>query len=168
MLTIQEQIQEVNDRLQYWEKKVEELGAVGKLEKIADVYQEAMGQVSLCLDEWISLQDELNSTKEEGQLDRTEVLKPKLYSLKFYADGAGGVSDKLFCYPVHHGGHTADLLTWFIKRGLTIKAVWVVGGLGGVRGVQLGRGELAYLTCSGEREKNRIRAILMNKFPKLG
>ena len=41
MLTIPEQIQEVNDRLQYWEKEVEELAAMGKAEEIADVYREA-------------------------------------------------------------------------------------------------------------------------------
>ena len=61
MLTIPEQIQEVNDRLQYWEKEVEELAAMGKAEEIADVYREAMGQVNLCLDELIYLQDELSS-----------------------------------------------------------------------------------------------------------
>ena len=168
MLTIQERIEEVNGRFKYWENEVDELAAMGKSDDITTGYQKANNQLSLCLEEWIILQDELNSTKKEEQVDGVGVLKPELYLLKFYAGGAGGVSNKLFCYSVHHGGHTADLLTWFIKRGLAIKAVWVVGGLGGVEGVQLGRGELAYLTCSGEREKNRIRAILMSKFPKLG
>ena len=59
MLTLQEQIQEVNDRFQYWTKEVEELGAVGSLDEIEDVYQEAKGQVSLCLDELASLQNEI-------------------------------------------------------------------------------------------------------------
>ena len=167
MLTIQERIEKVNDRFKYWENEVYEMAAMSKSDDIKVGYQEANNQLSLCLEEWVILQDELNSTKEKEQINGAEVLRPKLYSLKFYANGAGEVSDKLFCYPVHHGGHTADLLTRFIKSGLTIKAAYLVGGLSGEKGVQLGRGELEYLTCTGEKEKNRIRAILMSKFPKL-
>ena len=167
MLTLQEQIQEVNDRLQYWEKEVEELAAMGKLEEIADVYQEALGQVSLCLDELIYLQDELGSKEVKSQIDEIGPLETKLYSLRFYADGPGGLLNKFFCYPVHHGRHTADLLMKFIRKGLTIKAAYLVGGSGGEKGVQLGRGELAYLMCTGEKEQSRIRAILLSKFPRL-
>ncbi len=167
MLTLQEQIQEVNDRLQYWEKEVEELAAMGKLEEIADVYQEALGQVSLCLDELIYLQDELGSKGVKSQADGVGPLETKLYSLRFWADGPGGLLNKFFCYPVHHGRHTADLLMRFIGKGLTIKAAYLVGGSGGEKGVQLGRGELAYLMCTGEKEQSRIRAILLSKFPRL-
>jgi hypothetical protein len=167
MLTLQEQIQEVNDRLQYWEKEVEELAAMGKLEEIADVYQEALGQVSLCLDELIYLQDELGSKGVKSQADGVGPLETKLYSLRFWADGPGGLLNKFFCYPVHHGRHTADLLMRFIGKGLTIKAAYLVGGSGGETGVQLGRGELAYLMCTGEKEQSRIRAILLSKFPRL-
>lgn len=167
MLTIQEQIQEVNERLEYWEKEVEELGELGHREEIADVYQEARGQVNLCLDELICLQDEL--TRTQGKDAFKEVPGGiKLYSLRFYADGSGGLVNKLFCYPVHHGRHVADLLVRFIKKGLTIKAAWLVGGAGGEKGVQLGRGELAYLTCSGDKEQERVRSILLAKFPRLG
>lgn len=167
MLTLQEQIQEVNDRLQYWEKEVEELAAIGKAEEIADVYQEAMGQVSLCLDELIYLQDELGSKGVKSQIDEIGPLETKLYSLRFYADGPGGLLNKFFCYPVHHGRHTADLLLKFIGKGLTIKAAYLVGGAGDEKGVQLGRGELAYLMCTGEKEQSKIRAILLSKFPRL-
>lgn len=168
MLTIPEQIQEVNDRLQYWEKEVEELSELGRREEIADVYQEARGQVNLCLDELIYLQDELASTRGKNTLERVEPSEIKLYSLRFYADGSGGLVNRLFCYPVHHGGHMADLLCRFIQRGLTIRAAYLVGGAGGERGVQLGRGELAFLTCSGDREQKRVRSILLAKFPRLG
>jgi len=167
MLTLREQIEEVNDRLQYWEKEVDELAAVEKAEEIADVYQEAIGQVNLCMDELIYLQDELNNSKEINICIPDESEQKKLYSLRFYADGPGGLLNKLFCYPVHHGRHTADLLMRFIKKGLTIKSAFVVGGAGGDKGVQLGLGELAYLTCPGEKEQNRIRAILLSKFPRL-
>jgi len=167
MLTLREQIEEVNDRLQYWEKEVDELAAVEKAEEIADVYQEAIGQVNLCMDELIYLQDELNNSKEISICIPDESEQKKLYSLRFYADGPGGLLNKLFCYPVHHGRHTADLLMRFIKKGLTIKSAFVVGGAGGDKGVQLGLGELAYLTCPGEKEQNRIRAILLSKFPRL-
>ncbi|RZK34950.1 MAG: hypothetical protein EOO61_12745 [Hymenobacter sp.] len=163
-MTIQEQIREVNDRLQYWENEVAELAAIGKAEEIADVYQEAVNQVNLCVDELICLQDEVGS---KSQVDETGPLGTKLYSLRFYADEPGGLLNKLFCYPVHHGRHTADLLMRFIKKGLTIKSAFVVGGAGGDRGVQLGLGELAYLTCTGEKEQGRIRAILLSKFPRL-
>ena len=168
MVAIQERIREVDERCEYWEKERAELATMGKSEEIDDKLRKANSQLNICLEGWTILNDELNSTKEKGQIDGAEVLRPKLYSLKFYADGAEGVSDKLFCYPVHHGGHTADLLTRFIKSGLTIKAAYLVGGLSGEKGMQLGRGELEYLTCTGEKEKNRIRAILMSKFPKLG
>jgi len=164
MLTLQEQIQEVNERLQYWEKEVEKLAAIGKAEEIADVYQEAVNQVNLCMDELVYLQDEVGS---KSQVDGIGPLETKLYSLRFYADGPGGLLNKLFCYPVHHGRHTADLLIRFIRKGLTIKSAFVVGGAGGDRGVQLGLGELAYLTCTGEKEQSRIRAILLSKFPRL-
>jgi hypothetical protein len=167
MLTLREQIEEVNDRLQYWEKEVDELAAVEKAEEIADVYQEAIGQVNLCMDELIYLQDELNNSKEINICIPDESEQKKLYSLRFYADGPGGLLNKLFCYPVHHGRHTADLLMRFIKKGLTIKSAFVVGGAGGDKGVQLGLGELAYLTCPGEKEQNRIRSILLSKFPRL-
>jgi len=167
MLTLQEQIQEVNDRLQYWEKEVEELAGLGKLEEIADVYQEAKSQVSLCLDELIYLQDELGSKGVKSQIDEVGPLGAKLYSLRFWADGPGELLNKFFCYPVHHGRHTADLLMKFIGKGLTIKAAYLVGGSGGEKGVQLGRGELAYLMCTGEKEQSRIRAILLSKFPRL-
>lgn len=167
MLTLREQIEEVNDRLQYWEKEVDELAAVEKAEEIADVYQEAIGQVNLCMDELIYLQDELNNSKEINICIPDKSEQKKLYSLRFYADGPGGLLNKLFCYPVHHGRHTADLLMRFIKKGLTIKSAFVVGGAGGDKGVQLGLGELAYLTCPGEKEQNRIRAILLSKFPRL-
>lgn len=167
MLTLREQIEEVNDRLQYWEKEVDELAAVEKAEEIADVYQEAIGQVNLCMDELIYLQDELNNSKEISICIPDESEQKKLYSLRFYADGPGGLLNKLFCYPVHHGRHTADLLMRFIKKGLTIKSAFVVGGAGGDKGVQLGLGELAYLTCPGEKEQNRIRSILLSKFPRL-
>jgi hypothetical protein len=167
MLTLQEQIQEINDRLQYWEKEVEELAGLGKLEEIADVYQEAKSQVSLCLDELIYLQDELGSKEVKSQIDELGPLGDKLYSLRFWADGPGGLLNKFFCYPVHHGRHTADLLMKFIGKGLTIKAAYLVGGSGGEKGVQLGRGELAYLMCTGEKEQSRIRAILLSKFPRL-
>ncbi len=168
MLTLQEQIQEVNDRLQYWENEVEELAEMGKLECIRDVYQEARGQVNLCLDELICLQDELNSTQGKSAIRAVQPAGIKLYSLRFYADEPGGMLNKFFCYPVHHGGHMADLLTRFIRKGLAIKAAYLVGGPGGERGVQLGRGDLAYLTCSGEKEQNKVREILMAKFPRLG
>lgn len=168
MLTLKQQIQEVNDRLEYWEKEVEELGLLGRPKEIADVYQEARGQVNLCLDELICLQDELTSTQGKNALQRVEPGEIKLYSLRFYADGSGGLINKLFCYPVHHGGHMADLLARFIQKGLTIKAAYLVGGAGGERGVQLGRGELAYLTCSGNQEQRKVRAILLAKFPRLG
>lgn len=59
MLILQEQIQEVHDRLQYWGKEVKELETIGNLEEIADVYQEARGQISLCLNELECLQGEL-------------------------------------------------------------------------------------------------------------
>ncbi|RZK43271.1 MAG: hypothetical protein EOO61_05060 [Hymenobacter sp.] len=167
MLTIQEQIQEINDRLQYWEKEVEELAAIGKAEEIADVYQEAVNQVNLCIDELVYLQDELNSNGELNTCITGKSERIKVYSLRFYADGPGGLLNKLFCYPVHHGRHTADLLMRFIRKGLTIKSAFVVGGAGGDRGVQLGLGELAYLTCTGEKEQARIRAILLSKFPRL-
>jgi len=166
-MTLQEQIQEVNDRLQYWEKEVEELAGMGKLEEIADVYQEARSQVSLCMDELISLQDELNSSRQKNQLSGAGPIELKLYSLRFYTDGPGGLMNKFFCYSVHHGGHAADLLTKFISKGLTIKAAYMVGGTGGERGVQLGRGELAYLTCTREVDQARARAILLSKFPRL-
>ncbi|TDN37234.1 hypothetical protein E4631_25560 [Hymenobacter sp. UV11] len=166
-MTIPEQIQEVNDRLQYWEKEVEELAAMGKAEEIADVYQEAMGQVNLCLDELIYLQDELGGEGIKSQIDEVRPIGIKLYSLRFWADGPGGLLNKFFCYPVHHGRHTADLLMKFIGKGLTIKAAYLVGGSGGEKGVQLGRGELAYLMCTGEKEQSRIRAILLSKFPRL-
>jgi len=167
MLTLQEQIQEVNDRLQYWEKEVEELAGLGKLEEIDDVYQEAKSQVSLCLDELIYLQDELGSKGVKNQIDEVGPLGAKLYSLRFWADGPGELLNKFFCYPVHHGRHTADLLMKFIGKGLTIKAAYLVGGSGGEKGVQLGRGELAHLMCTGEKEQGRIRAILLSKFPRL-
>lgn len=167
MIAIQERIREVDERFEYWEKKRAELATMSESDGISDKLRKVDSQLNICLDEWTVLNDELNSTREKGQIDGAEVLRPKLYSLKFYADGTGGVSDKLFCYPVHHGGHTADLLTRFIRSGLTIKAAYLVGGREGVKGVQLGRGELEYLTCTGEKEKNRIRAILMSKFPKL-
>jgi hypothetical protein len=61
MLTLQEQIQEVGDRLQYWEKEVEELAALGQLHQVEDVYQEARGHVNLCLAELTCLQNEMNS-----------------------------------------------------------------------------------------------------------
>jgi hypothetical protein len=167
MLTLQEQIQEVNDRLQYWEKEVEELAIMGNLECIRDVYQEARGHVNLCLDELINLQDELASTQGKSNVG-TQPGGLKSYSLRFYADGPGGLFNKLFCYPVHHGGHLADLLARFIKKGLTIKAAYLVGGAGGDRGVQLSRGDLAYLTCSGDQEQRKVRAVLLAKFPGLG
>lgn len=167
MLTIQEQIQEVNDRLQYWEKEVEELVAIGKAEEIADVYQEAVSQVNLCMDELIYLQDELNSNGELNTCITRKSESMKVYSLRFYADGPGGLMNKLFCYPVNHGRHAADLLMRFIRKGLTIKSAFVVGGAGDDRGVQLGLGELAYLMCRGEKEQIRIRAILLSKFPRL-
>ncbi|MDQ2751635.1 MAG: hypothetical protein M3R72_01265 [Bacteroidota bacterium] len=167
MLTIQEQIEEVYDRLQYWEKEVEELEAIGKLEEIADMYQDARSQVNLCMDELIFLQDELNSKKEVSYSIREDKVKLRLYSVRFYADGPGGVMNKCFCYPVHHGGHIADLLKKFIIKGLTIKSVFVVGGAMGDKGMQLGLGDLAYLTCTGEKEQNRIREILLYKFPRL-
>lgn len=66
MLTLQEQIQEVGDRLQYWTKEVEELGAMGSLDEIEDVYQEAKGQVNLCLEEGAYLQKEMNSAPNKG------------------------------------------------------------------------------------------------------
>lgn len=167
MLILREQIQEVNDRLQYWEKEVEELAELGKLEEIADVYQEARSQVNLCMDELICLQDELENNGQKNQLSEVRPVELKLYSLRFYADGPGGLINKFFCYPVHHGRHTADLLMRFIGKGLTIKSAFVVGGAEGDKGVQLGRGELAYLTCTGEKEQSRIRAILLSKFPRL-
>ena len=167
MLTLQGQIQEINDRLQYWEKEVERLAVLGQLHQVENVYQEARGQVNLCLDELIYLQDELNSARGENALS-IELGGIKLYSLRFYADGPGGLVNKLFCYPVHHGRHLADLLVKFIKKGMTVKAAYMVGGVGGEKGIQLGRGELAYLTCSGDREQERVRSILMAKFPRLG
>ncbi len=168
VLTLQEQIEQVNDRLQYWEKEVEELTAMGQFDQVGDVYQEARGQVNLCLDELISLQDELSSTQGKKASREEETAGVKLYSLRFYADGPGGLSNKLFCYPVHHGGHLADLLARFIEKGLTIKAAYMVGGAGGDKGVQLGRGELAFLMCSGEKERSRVRAMLLGKFPRRG
>jgi len=167
MLTIQEQIEEVYDRLQYWEKEVEELEAIGKLEEITDVYQEARSQVNLCMDELIFLQDELDSKKEVSYSIIEDKVKLNLYSVRFYADRPGGVMNKFFCYPVHHGGHIADLLKRFIMKGLTIKSAFVVGSAGGDKGMQLGRGELAFLTCPGEKEQARLRAILLAKFPRL-
>lgn len=167
MLTIQEQIQEVNDRLQYWEKEVEELAAIGKAEEIVDVYQEAVSQVNLCMDELIYLQDELNSSRGLNICTIEKRGQIKMYSLRFYADGPNGLLNKLFCYPVHHGRHAADLLMRFIGKGLAIKSAFIVGGARGDKGVQLGLGELAYLTCTGEKEQGRIRTILLSKFPRL-
>jgi len=201
MMTIQEQIKEINTRLNYWDSVRDGLIAMNGTWKeteldywnsvkndlvamngtwkgtdmitisdneLDDIIRDIYVKQSIYLEQWVILNDELNSTEKKEQITEAEVLKPKLYSLKFYADDAGGISNKFFCYPVHHGGHTADLLTRFIKSGLTIKAAYLVGGLGGKKGVQLGTSELAYLTCSGEKEKNRIRTILMSKFPKLG
>jgi len=167
MLSLQDQIREVNDRLHYWEKEVDELAAIGKAQEIADVYQEAIGQVNLCMDELIYLQDKLNNSKDVNTCIIENSEKIKVYSLRFYADGPDGLLNKFFCYPVHHGKHIADLLMRFIRKGLTIKSAFVVGGAGGDKGVQLGLGELAYLMCPGEKEQNRIRAILLSKFPRL-
>lgn len=51
----------------------------------------------------------------------------KLYSLRFYADGPDGETpNKLFSYPIHQGGHGADLLLRFLRRGFEVKAVFVV------------------------------------------
>ena len=162
MLNLQERIREVNQRFEYWEAEVERLA----VDKTANVYQKAREQFSSCLDELICLQDELPTTEDKtpSGVDSRGVLR---YSLRFYGDGPEGFPDNLFCYPVHHGGHMADLLTRIIAKRRTVKAVFLVGGAGGGRGTQLSKSELDYLRCPGEREQGRIRAILMSKFPKL-
>lgn len=51
----------------------------------------------------------------------------KLYSIRFYADGPDGKTDnKLFSYSVYQGGHAADLLLRFLRKGFRIKSVYLV------------------------------------------
>lgn len=61
---------------------------------------------------------------------------PAQYHLKFYADcPAGGVANKLFCYPVHDGKHACDLLARFLVKGFKLRAAFL--GLPGAKGVAL-------------------------------
>lgn len=51
----------------------------------------------------------------------------KLYSIRFYADGPDGKTDnKLFTYSVYDGGHAADLLVRFLRKGFRVKSVYLV------------------------------------------
>ncbi|GGG62532.1 MULTISPECIES: hypothetical protein [Hymenobacter] len=51
----------------------------------------------------------------------------KLYSIRFYADGPDGKTDnKLFNYSVYQGGHAADLLLRFLRKGFRIKSVYLI------------------------------------------
>ena len=162
-----EQIQEVIAHLSYWEGIIKSIETSGQVDQLEERYKEARAQVDNYLDEWTCLQDERNQLikNQGGHTNSIEISGLRSYSLRFYADGPNGIADKLFCYSVHHGGHMADLLTRFMHKGLTVKAAFLVGGAGGARGMQLGRGELDYLRCPGEREQRKIRSMLLSKYP---
>ncbi len=65
MLTLQEQIEEVETRLRYWENELAEVSEMGKPDELEDVLEEARGGVNLCLEELASLRNELDSTQDK-------------------------------------------------------------------------------------------------------
>lgn len=88
-----------------------------------------------------------------------------MYSLKFYADCPEGESNKLFCYPVHHGGHAADLITRFMGKGFTIRAAFMVVEGSGTKGVQLAPVVLEHLAWSPGEMVARVKDELLTRFP---
>ncbi len=89
----------------------------------------------------------------------------KLYSLRFYADCPDGQIDKLFTYPVHHGGHAFDLIRRFLARGFTVRAAFMEAKEEGAPNEQLAVGVLVQLESGGPVEEARTRAGLLTKYP---
>jgi hypothetical protein len=65
MLTLQEQIEEVETRLRYWENELAEVNEMGRPDELEDILEEARGGVNLCLEELASLRNELDNTQDK-------------------------------------------------------------------------------------------------------
>lgn len=88
-----------------------------------------------------------------------------MYQLKFYADCPEGESNKLFCYPVHQGGHAADLITRFMGKGFKVRAAFMVVEGSGDRGMRLAQLVLEHLAWSSGEVVAAVRNELLIKFP---
>lgn len=88
-----------------------------------------------------------------------------LYSLRFYADCPDGKIDKLFSYPVHHGGHAFDLLRRFFARGFDVRAAFIELEGQSSTNTQLMPYALVQLASGGPDEEVKSRAELLSKYP---
>ena len=88
-----------------------------------------------------------------------------LYSLKFYANCPDGQIDKLFTYPVHHGGHAFDLLRRFFAKGFDVRAAFIEVQGERSSSAQLVPYALVQLASGGSDQEARVRAELLTKYP---
>ena len=88
-----------------------------------------------------------------------------MYQLKFYADCPEGELNKLFCYPVHQGGHAVDLLLGLMGKGFRVKAAFMVVEGSGTRGMQLAQPVLEHLAWSSGEVVASVRSELLARFP---
>lgn len=88
-----------------------------------------------------------------------------MYSLHFYADCPNGQIDKLFTYPVHHGGHAFDLLRRFFARGFDVRAAFIEVQGDTSTNSQLVPYVLVQLASGGAYQEAQARAELLTKYP---
>jgi len=88
-----------------------------------------------------------------------------LYYLRFYADCPDGKTDKLFTYPVHHGGHAFDLLRRFFGRGFDVRAAFIEVQGEGTTNTQIVPYALVQLASGGPDQEAQARTELLNKYP---
>lgn len=93
------------------------------------------------------------------------IMNNNLYSLKFYADCPDGQTNKLFSYPVHHGGHAFDLLRRFFARGFDVRAAFIELQGQGTTNTQLVPYALVQLASGGPDKEAEARADLLSKYP---
>ena len=88
-----------------------------------------------------------------------------MYFLRFYADCPDGQINKLFTYPVHHGGHAFDLLRRFFARGFDVRAAFIEVQGEGISNAQLIPYILVQLASGGPDQEAQARAELLTKYP---
>lgn len=88
-----------------------------------------------------------------------------MYYLRFYADCPDGQRDKLFTYPVHHGGHAFDLLRRFFAKGFDVRAAFIEVKGESTSNTQLVPYALVQLASGGSDQEAQVRAELLTKYP---
>ena len=88
-----------------------------------------------------------------------------MYYLRFYADCPDGQTNKLFTYPVHHGGHAFDLLRRFLARAFDVRAAFMEVQGEGIANAQIIPYILVRLASGGPDQEAQARAELLAKYP---